>query len=212
MATPRKAGEVLSETAKTYVQDLVLEEKYGIKKEFSSRYTDKGNAVEEAGIALVNDVLNYRFIYKNYDYFENEWVKGTPDVNTDEILLDVKCSWDATTFPFFDTDVPNKDYFYQLQGYMLLTGKQESILAYCLINTPFEMVEDEVRRAHWKFNLIEENAELRNEVESKHVFDHIPEHKRVKYWFIRRDEAVIEKIKERVELCREYYNLLMKTL
>ena len=212
MATPRKAGEVLSETAKTYVHDLVLEEKYGIKKEFSSRYTDKGNEVEEIGIALVNEVLNYKFIYKNYEFFENEWVKGTPDVNTDEVLLDVKCSWDATTFPFFDTEVPNKDYYYQLQGYMWLTGKQESILAYCLINTPFQMVEDEIRRAHWKFNLIEENTELRKEVESKHVFDHIPEHKRVKYWFIRRDEAVIEKIKERVELCREYYNLLMKTI
>ena len=212
MATPRKAGEVLSETAKTYVHDLVLEEKYGIKKEFSSRYTDKGNEVEEAGIALVNEVLNYKFIYKNYEFFENDWIKGTPDVNTDEVLLDVKCSWDATTFPFFDTEVPNKDYFYQLQGYMMLTGKQESILAYCLINTPFQMVEDEIRRAHWKFNLIEENTELRKEVESKHVFDHIPEHKRVKYWFIRRDESVIEKIKERVELCREYYNLLMKTI
>jgi len=212
MATPRKAGEVLSEMAKTYVHDLVLEEKYGIKKEFSSRYTDKGNEVEEIGIALVNEVLNYKFIYKNYDYFENDWIKGTPDVNTDEVLLDVKCSWDATTFPFFETEVPNKDYFYQLQGYMWLTGKQESILAYCLINTPFQMVEDEIRRAHWKFNLIEENTELRKEVESKHIFDHIPEHKRVKYWFIRRDEAVIEKIKERVELCREYYNLLMKTI
>lgn len=212
MANPRKSGEVLSETAKTYVHDLVLEEKYGIKKEFSSRYTDKGNEVEEIGIALVNEVLNYKFIYKNYEFFENEWVKGTPDVNTDEVLLDVKCSWDATTFPFFDTEVPNKDYFFQLQGYMWLTGKQESILAYCLINTPFQMVEDEIRRAHWKFNLIEENTELRKEVESKHIFDHIPEHKRVKYWFIRRDEAVIEKIKERVELCREYYNLLMKTI
>jgi hypothetical protein len=128
------------------------------------------------------------------------------------VLLDVKCSWDATTFPWFETEVPNKDYFYQLQGYMWLTGKQESILAYCLINTPALMVEDEIRRAHWKFNLIEENTELRKDVESKHVFDHIPEHKRVKYWFIRRDEAVIEKIKERVELCREYYNLLMKTI
>jgi hypothetical protein len=128
------------------------------------------------------------------------------------VLLDVKCSWDATTFPWFETEVPNKDYFFQLQGYMFLTGKQESILAYCLINTPFQMVEDEIRRAHWKFNLIEENTELRKEVESKHIFDHIPEHKRVKYWFIRRDESVIEKIKERVELCREYYNLLMKTI
>lgn len=212
MATPRKAGEVLSETAKTYVHDLVLEEKYGIKKEFSSRYTDKGNEVEEIGIALVNEVLNYKFIYKNYEFFENDWVKGTPDVNTDEVLLDVKCSWDATTFPFFDTEVPNKDYFYQLQGYMWLTGKQESILAYCLINTPFQMVEDEVRRAHWKFHLIDENEELRKEVESKHIFDHIPENKRVKYWFIQRDEAIIEKIKERVELCREYYYLLIKTI
>jgi hypothetical protein len=189
-----------------------LEKKYGIKKEFSSRYTDKGNEVEELGIALVNDVLNYKFIYKNYDFFENQWIQGVPDVNTDEVLLDVKCSWDATTFPFFETEIPNKDYFYQLQGYMLLTGKQESILAYCLINTPTLIVEDEIRRAHWKFNLIEENPQLRKEVESKHVFDHIPDHKRVKYWFIRRDEAVIEKIKERVELCQEYYNALMNTL
>jgi hypothetical protein len=212
MTNPRKSGEVLSQTAKTYVQDLVLEEKYGIKKEFSSRYTDKGNEVEDLSIGLVNEVLNYKFIYKNYEFFENEWIKGTPDVNTDEVLIDVKSSWDASTFPWFETEVPNKDYFFQLQGYMWLTGKQESILAYCLINTPFQMVEDEIRRAHWKFNLIEENTELRKEVESKHIFDHIPEHKRVKYWFIRRDEAVIEKIKERVELCREYYNLLMKTI
>jgi len=212
MATPRKAGEVLSETAKTYVHDLVLEEKYGIKKEFSSRYTDKGNEVEELGIALCNQVLDFRFIYKNYEKLQNDWIIGTPDVNTDEVLLDVKCSWDATTFPWFETEIPNKDYFYQLQGYMWLTGKNESILAYCLINTPELMLQDEIRRAHWKANLIEENTELRKEVESKHIFDHIPEHKRVKYWFIRRDESVIEKIKERVELCREYYNLLMKTI
>lgn len=212
MTTPRTKGELLSQTAKTHIQELVLEHKYGIRKEFSSRYTDKGNEVEELGIALCNQVLDFRFIYKNYEKLQNDWVIGTPDVNTDEVLLDVKCSWDATTFPWFETEIPNKDYFYQLQGYMWLTGKNESILAYCLINTPELMLQDEIRRAHWKANLIEENTELRKEVESKHVFDHIPEHKRVKYWFIRRDESVIEKIKERVELCREYYNLLMKTI
>jgi hypothetical protein len=212
MTNPRKSGEVLSQTAKSYVEEIVLFEKYGIRKEFSSRYTDKGNEVEEQSIALVNDVLNYKFIYKNDDFFENEWVTGTPDVNTDEVLIDVKSSWDATTFPFFETEIPNKDYFYQLQGYMCLTGKQEAVLAYCLIDTPLEMVEDEIRRAHWKLHLIDENTELRNEVESKHKFGHIPKNRRVKYWFIQRDESVIEQIKERVELCREYYNLLMKTI
>ena len=212
MTNPRKSGEVLSQTAKTYVQDLVLLEKYGIRKEFSSRYTDKGNEVEDLSIALVNEVLNYKFIYKNDEHFNNEWLTGTPDVNTDEVLIDVKSSWDASTFPFFETELPNKDYFYQLQGYMWLTGKTESVLAYCLIDTPLEMVEDEVRRAHWKLHLIEENTELRKEIESKHKFGHIPNNRRVKYWFVQRDEQVIEAIKERVELCREYYNLLMKAI
>lgn len=212
MTNPRKSGEVLSQTAKTYVQDLVLLEKYGIRKEFSSRYTDKGNEVEDLSIALVNEVLNYKFIYKNDEFFENDWVTGTPDVNTDEVLIDVKSSWDASTFPFFETELPNKDYYYQLQGYMWLTGKNESVLAYCLIDTPLEMVEDEVRRAHWKLHLIEENMEVRNEIESKHKFSHIPNNRRVKYWFVQKDESVIEQIKERVELCREYYNLLMKTI
>lgn len=212
MSTPRKSGEVLSQTAKTYVQDLVLEEKYEIKKEFSSRYTDKGNQVEDLSIALVNEVLNYNFIYKNDEQFENDWITGTPDVNTDEVLIDVKSSWDASTFPWFETEIPNKDYYYQLQGYMWLTGKKESVLAYCLINTDFEMVEDEIRRAHWKLHLIEENDQLRKDIEAKHKFDHIPKNRRVKYWFVQRDESVIEQIKERVELCREYYNLLMKTI
>ena len=126
MTNPRKSGEVLSQTAKTYVQDLVLLEKYGIRKEFSSRYTDKGNEVEELSIALVNEVLNYKFIYKNDEHFNNDWVTGTPDVNTDEVLIDVKSSWDASTFPFFETEIPNKDYYFQLQGYMWLTGKQLS--------------------------------------------------------------------------------------
>ena len=121
MTTPRTKGELLSQTAKTHIQELVLEHKYGIYKEFNSRYTDKGNEVEELGIALCNQVLDFRFIYKNYEKLQNDWIIGTPDVNTDEVLLDVKCSWDATTFPWFETEIPNKDYFYQLQGYMWLS-------------------------------------------------------------------------------------------
>ena len=42
MATPRSKTEFLSQTAKSYIHELVIQEKYGIRKEFSSRYTDKG--------------------------------------------------------------------------------------------------------------------------------------------------------------------------
>jgi hypothetical protein len=212
MTSPKTKGEVLSKTCKSYIQEIVIEEKYGIRKEFWSRYTDKGNEVEDEGIELVNDVLNLGFIFKNDENLNNDYLTGTPDVNTNEILLDIKCSWDATTFPWFETEVPNKDYYYQLQGYMWLTGKDESLLCYCLINTPFQIVEDEVRREHWKQNLIDESLDLRDFVQAKHNFDHIPKEKRLKVFKIAKDESVIEQIKERIELAREYYNNLILEL
>jgi hypothetical protein len=212
MATPRSKSEFLSQTAKTYIHELVLEHKYGIKKEFSSRYTDKGNAVEDESILLVNDVLDVKFIYKNEEHFTNDWITGTPDVNTEDVLLDVKSSWDATTFPFFDTEIPNKDYYYQLQGYMWLTGKQQSMLCYCLVDTPADMVASEVRRTHYNLNKIEEDLELTKEIESKHLFSHIPKNRRVKVFYVQKDEQVIEQIKEKIELAREYYNALIQML
>jgi hypothetical protein len=209
MTNPKTKGETLSQTTKTYLQELAVQEVYGIRKEFSSRYTDKGNEVEELSIALCNDVLNLGFIYKNEEHYSNDWITGTPDVNTNEILLDVKSSWDATTFPFFDTELKNKDYFYQLQGYMWLTEKQESLLCYCLIDTPLQIVEDEIRREHWKASLIEESLDLRAFVQAKHTFGHIPKEKRVKTFTIAKDDVVIESIKTRIEECREYYNELI---
>jgi hypothetical protein len=212
MTSPRSKSEILSQTAKTYVEEQVLLAKYGIVKTFNSRYTDKGNLVEDESIKLASEVLELGFILKNDEHFSNEWVTGTPDVNTASLILDVKSSWDATTFPFFATEIPTKDYYYQLQGYMWLTGKQKSLLVYCLVNTPLDMVQDEIRRAHWNANLLEESLDLIDEVQKRHNFDHIPDNRRVKVFEVERDDEVIEQIKERVELCREYYETLYNFL
>lgn len=212
MTNPRTKGELLSQTAKTYIEEEVLRAKYGIIKTFSSRYTDKGNLVEDEAIEMAANALELGFLYKNSEYFENDFLTGTPDVNTNDILLDVKSSWDATTFPFFATEIPTKDYWFQLQGYMELTGKTEALLVYCLVNTPADMIEDEVRRAHWNARLIDESQELRDEVLKRHSFDHIPDNRRVKFFKVEKDEQVVNEIKERVELCREYFNTLYNFL
>ena len=212
MTSPRSKSEILSQTAKTYVEEQVLLAKYGIVKTFNSRYTDKGNLVEDESIKLASEVLELGFILKNDEHFSNEWITGTPDVNTANYVLDVKSSWDATTFPFFATEIPTKDYFFQLQGYMWITGKQKSLLVYCLVNTPLDMVQDEIRRAHWNANLLEESLDLIDEVQKRHNFDHIPDNRRVKVFEVERDDEVIEQIKERVELCREYYETLYNFL
>jgi len=212
MTNSRSKSEVLSKTCKSYLEELALEEVYGIRKEFSSRYTDKGNEVERESIDLAQDVLDMGFMYKNTEFFENDFLTGTPDVNTDTCLLDVKSSYDASTFPFFAEEIPNKDYMYQLQGYMALTGKRKSILAYCLVNTPYDIVEDEIRRAHWKHHLIDESDELRAEVEAKHVFDHIPMEKRIKSFHIKYDKDIVKAIYDRVKECRVYYDEIINQL
>ena len=210
MTNARSKSEVLSKTCKSYLQELAIEEMYGIKKEFSSRYTDKGVEVERTSIDLIQDNCDFGFMYKNEEHFENDYLTGTPDVNTDNILLDVKSSYDATTFPWFEEEIPNKDYYYQLQGYMALCNKRKSVLAYCLVNTPFEIVEDEVRRAHWKEHLIDESEELRADVEARHNFDHIPPEKRIKTFEVRYDKDVVKAIYERIKECRKYYETLIQ--
>jgi hypothetical protein len=209
MTDPRTKSETLSETAKSYIQDLFKERELGIYKEFSSRYTDKGLEMEDEAIQFASEVLNWEFVVKNEVRFNNEWLTGEPDINTDNLLADIKCSWSGSTFPLFDETLKNKDYYYQLQGYMMLTGHDTSELVYCLMNTPHQIVEDEVRRQHWKLNLIDEDLEVRQAVQEMHNFDQIPNNLRVKRFIVQKDEAVREKIKERVEIAREYYNELL---
>jgi hypothetical protein len=208
MTEPRSKSEVLSQTAKSYIEDLFNELEFGYRKEFSSRYTDKGLEMEDEAIQFASEQFDWEFVVKNTERFTNDYITGEPDINTDNLLADIKCSWSLDTYPMFEADLKNKDYYWQLQGYMWLTGKTEAELVYCLMNTPLQIVDDEVRRAHWKAGLIDEDIDLRHEVQLKHNYDNIPSKLRVKRYIVERDDKAIEKIIEKVEIAREYYKML----
>lgn len=208
MVESRSKSEVLSETSKNYIQKIFKEKELGIYEEINSKYLTKGIENEDVAIQMASDVFNWEFVLKNTERFTNNFVTGEPDILTDSLLADVKCSWNAKTFPMFDTELKNKMYFWQMQSYMFLTGHETSELVYCLTNTPFEIVEDEVRREHWKAGFIDENLDLRDAVQAMHNFDHLPIELRVKRFIVERDDKAIEKIKERVEVAREYYQSL----
>lgn len=213
MTSPRSKGEVLSQTTKSYIKELVLEHKYGIRKEINSRYLDKGNMVENESIELTERVLDLDLIVKNESYFENEFICGTPDIIMGDTIIDVKSSWSAHTFPFFlDEELPNKDYYYQLQGYMALTGATKGMVVYCLINTPEEIVLDEIRRTSWSRHELDVTEETEAEVRQQHEFDHIPEVNRVKAYHIERNEDVIKAIYDRVNECKIYYDRLWEKI
>jgi hypothetical protein len=212
MTSPKSKGEVLSQTAKTYIEELVKEDVFGFKKEFSSRYTDKGTQQEDIAIELASRVLNLPFALKNTEYFENEFVKGTPDLILEDEIIDIKCSWDGTTFPWFEDKLPNKDYFWQMIGYCWLTGRSKARVVYCLVDTPEDIVQDEIRRTSWKKFEIDVTEETENEVRAKHEFSHISENKRVRAFQIELNESNIEQVKEKLLHAKEYYNDLIDKL
>ena len=99
MTEPRSKSETLSETAKTFIEEVFNEKEYGIYKDVSSRYTDKGIQMEDEAIQFAGNVLGWEFgVFKNEKRLTNEWITGVPDINTDTLLADIKCSFDGTTF------------------------------------------------------------------------------------------------------------------
>lgn len=212
MTESRTKGEKLGQTAKSYVEKLFKERELGYIESISSKFLDKGIQMEDIAIQMAAEVLEWDFVVKNEKRFNNEWITGEPDICTDNLLADIKCSWNLGTFPMFETELSNKMYYWQMQSYMMLTGHEQAELVYVLANTPFEIVEDEVRREHWKLHLIEEDLDVRNAVQMMHDFSHIPDKLRVKRFIVKKDESAFEKIKEKVGIAREYYSMLKKNL
>ncbi len=210
MTDARSKVETLSETTKSYLLDVWIKSKYGRDKDISNKYMDKGLFCEEDSLDLVSKVLYNRPVFKNKARYENEFITGTPDLITGDHVLDIKTSWDI--FTYFNSDV-SKAYYWQLQGYMALTGKRSAVLAYCLVDAPEHMIEDEKRRLGWKMGLIDPETnpkylEKAQQIEKNMTFKDIPEVERVRTFEIEYNEADVLKLYERIEQSRLYMNEL----
>jgi hypothetical protein len=208
MTNSRSKSELLSETCKKYLSEIFIQEKYGRKKEIVNKYVTKGLECEENSIALYSTYKKDIF-FKNEQFYKNEFVCGTPDIVDGFKIIDIKSSW--SIFTFLDAkDSLNKDYYYQIQTYLALTGKEKGTLAYCLTNTPDCLIQDEKKRLMWKMNVyndMDKNyLEACAEIDKLCLYDDIPLEERVHEIEIERDEKAIQSIYDRVEECREYMN------
>lgn len=208
----KEAGN-LSETTKSYLIDLFVEEKYGREQDIFNKYMQKGLMVEEDAITLYSRVKK-SFYKKNEERLENEFIKGTPDlfvgesINQADEVIDIKSSWDIFTYyRNFVKDIPQA-YYWQLQGYMALTGAKTSRLAFCLVDTPEVMINDEKRKLMWKMGVATDMddayIEAADRLERAMKYGDIPISQKVCEFIIDRDEAAIDKIYIKVSKSREY--------
>jgi len=193
--------------AKTYCRTWLKEKLYDRRKGFSSKYTDKGNVVEDHSVIFLNEYY-LADMSKNEEFFQDAEIQGTPDLLPDEeSVWDIKNSWEPDTFPLFDT-APDKKYWWQLQCYMALTGRTKARLVYTLMDAPADLIADEARRASYKSNLSQE--ELFEYYTAQMTYKDVDTELRIKTFDFDIDLKAIKQIRERVALCREYIKTLIE--
>lgn len=203
----------LSDTAKSFLIRTYAIEKYNKTSEVTTKQMSKGIICEDDSIDLFCKVEGVLY-EKNTKRVSNDFISGIPDlfdgeqVSSAKTIIDIKSSWDIITYLKNIRQPLNSQYFYQLQGYMALSGASKGIVAYCLVNTPESIIEGE------KYNLLrrmdvatEDNPRFKKEVEKMYrnmTFNDIPKEERVLRFEVDRDDEVIDKIYKKVVKCRKF--------
>lgn len=206
MTKPKLKTENLSSGAKTYCQKWLIEQLTGKKRLVFADTLYKGNECESDAIDMISSYFNWGFVLKNEKHFDSDYITGTPDIILPELIVDIKCPIDHEAMPYFEND-PDKDYFYQGQGYMNLTGIHDYKLVYCLMNAPEKLIDSKIRQMKY-FS----DADVIDEffMSENMKYDDLPMKLRIKSFDFNYDDSIAIEIIEKVKYCREYIKELIK--
>lgn len=215
MTEPRskKEGD-LSVTCQKELIKIYNLVKYGRKKQIVTRQMVKGIKCEQASIELFSYVEN-KWFKKNEIQLENDIMTGHPDIyegvsiHKANEIHDIKSSWEMDTFVPKLIEEPDPAYDYQLHSYFDLvpTAKRGSI-AYCLVDAPAELIEDELKRLQFDMNIIWDQdpkyLKASKEIIKNMTFGDIPKEECVIKKVVERDIAKIQRMRARAPLFRDW--------
>lgn len=216
MTDSRSKSEPLSETAKQFLADKFISERYGRDTDIIDKYIRRSLNVQDEATSLYCK-LKKQLFKRNELALSNRYIVGTPDlfigpiVHESEPIIGIKASWNIHTFFRNHNDRLLKAHYWQLQGYMALTGAQTASMVYCLVNTPQVIIQDEVKQLQRQMRVVNPATDknfLRaaGELERLAKYDDIPLHERVIDLTVERNDADIERIYDRVKECRKWMN------
>ncbi|MCH7380343.1 PD-(D/E)XK nuclease-like domain-containing protein [Acinetobacter higginsii] len=192
----RSKAAVISDTAKSAIRDIVKEDLYGFRSFTGNQYTQKGNLLEDLAIEM-SGKMRFRNYQKHVGRVENELITGECDVLDLErkLIIDTKVTWDIGTHPFFQDEAVEKvkkaGYDVQMQAYMWLYDCEVAEVDFWLFPCPPELLKD--------WDDIDQLV---------HLVEAIDIRERKTTVTIERDESVIQKIKDKIPHCQNYYEQL----
>lgn len=193
MTSSRTKGEVLSQTAKSYIIQKAKEDFFEYRTELTNKYVMKGIHQEQDSIDLLNAV---RFEnYKKYDHrAENEWLTGSCDIITEDIIIDIKSSWSLETFPATIYELKDlSEYEWQGRAYMWLYDRPRFELCYVMVSTADDLLSDYDSYAI-------------------HKVDHIDPAKRITSIIFERDKELEIQMAEKLIAATEFYKEVINQL
>lgn len=216
---------ILSDTCIDYLMEAyawITEKMIPVSKEsLDIMATKKGKMAETESIELLS-IYKGVFYFKNDVQVSNDFLTGEPDVflgddiMSAEIIEDTKTLWD---YPIYLKNLHKpieKGYIRQVKGYGDITGAKELYISKCLVDTPFEIVEEMKWKVAKKFNALTiESPDFLKEWEKwerSMSFHHIPVNKRVNSIKVE-PFTEFERIQlyDRVKVCREWLNNFHET-
>lgn len=142
MTSSRTKGEALGQTAKSYIIEQAKQDFYDYKVELTNKYLMKGIHQEQDSIDLLNAV-RFESYKKNEKREENEWLTGSCDIITEELIIDVKTSWSLETFPATNYELKDLSlYEWQGRAYMWLYDMPTFELSYVMVSTADDLLSD----------------------------------------------------------------------
>jgi hypothetical protein len=209
-----KEAGILSKTAQKHLIEVYIAEKYGRKRDIQTKQMKKGIEAEQDSIDLLSMYLKLPFS-KNEERFKNDFITGLPDIINGDTIIDIKSSYDLWTFLGNIPDKLDNLYYWQMQSYMWLTSTRSATIAYCLVNTPESIIEQEKYYLLKKMDVIsEESPEFIKEamkLEFNMTFDDISINERILTFNVNRSEDDILRIENKVLKARTFLQELEQT-
>lgn len=203
---PIKDVPLFSSTCLRRLAQIYTEQTTGRRKKIESFYIEKGLKTEELSISLYSSVYE-KFYRKNKERISNGFVIGEIDFDDEkeDIVIDTKSSFDIFTFDETIATGTKKLYYWQGQGYMWLKNRKHFRLAYCLNNTPSEIIFRLKNNLKYKFiGSPEEYEDACREIDELHNYDDLPEKRKIRVYDIERNDEDINRLKTAIPHFREY--------
>jgi hypothetical protein len=177
---------------------------------------NRGNKMEKTSVEIIKRVTGQNLI-RHKSQLSNDFLKGQLDViNAKTIekaskIIDVKTAYSQFDFmKCINTDLI-RAYNFQMHGYFFITGKDYGEVYTVLPDFTEDVIEEHKEKM---IELLCPDGVITDQfleewgyAESCMRFSHIPDEERIVMYKVERDEKIIDKIKEKVEFCREWLSL-----